>query len=143
MLAAQFFFSTNIVFFCLKIFLTFANSVDPEEMQQYAAFHLGPHCLQKYLFRCFPEYKGLINSIIQEYLNKILYVFVLPYRYGPREVLKKEEFSMKGQLSCEFKFATFSCQNRRSHQQDGEEKDFSVQLLEALEPAVCLVSIMP
>ena len=46
---------------------------------------------------------------------------------------------MKGQLTCEFKFATFSCRQRRNYQQDGEEKDFSVQLLEALEPAVCLV----
>ena len=25
-------------------------SVDPDEMQPYAAFHLGLHCLQKYLF---------------------------------------------------------------------------------------------
>lgn len=58
--------------------------------------------------------------------------------YGPREVIRKEEFSMKGQLTCEFKFATFSCQQRRQYQQDAEEKDFSVQLLEALEPAVCL-----
>ena len=64
---------------------------------------------------------------------------IIIYRYGPREVIKKEEFSMKGQLSCEFKFATFSCRERRGYQQDGEEKDFSVQLLEALEPAVCLV----
>ena len=38
----------NIVFFCLKIFFTFTNSVDPDEMQHYAAFHLGLHCLQKY-----------------------------------------------------------------------------------------------
>ncbi|VDI56956.1 exosome complex component MTR3 [Mytilus galloprovincialis] len=58
--------------------------------------------------------------------------------YGPREVVRKEEFSMKGQLTCEFKYATFSCSYRRQHQQDSEEKDFSVQLLEALEPAVCL-----
>ncbi|XP_046548922.1 exosome complex component MTR3-like [Haliotis rubra] len=58
--------------------------------------------------------------------------------YGPREVVRKEDFSMKGQLTCEFKFATFSCHLRRKHQQDSEEKDFSVQLLEALEPAVCL-----
>ena len=26
-------------------------------MQHYAAFHLGLHCLQKYLFWGFPEYK--------------------------------------------------------------------------------------
>ena len=58
--------------------------------------------------------------------------------YGPREVLRKEDFSMKGQLTCEFKFATFSCRHRRQHQQDSQEKDYSVQILEALEPAVCL-----
>ena len=37
------------VFFCLKIFFTFTNSVDPDEMQHYAVFHLGLHCLQKIL----------------------------------------------------------------------------------------------
>ncbi|KAL5015201.1 hypothetical protein ScPMuIL_009471 [Solemya velum] len=58
--------------------------------------------------------------------------------YGPREIARREEFSWKGQITCEFKFATFSCLHRRQPQQDGEEKDFSVQLLEALEPAVCL-----
>lgn len=56
--------------------------------------------------------------------------------YGPREVTKKEEFSMKGQLTCEFKFATFSCRVRRQYQQDNEERDYSCQLQDALEPAV-------
>ena len=37
------------------ILFTFTNSVDPDEMQHYAAFHLGLHCLQKYLFRGFPK----------------------------------------------------------------------------------------
>ncbi|KAL4234506.1 Nuclear receptor coactivator 7 [Mactra antiquata] len=58
--------------------------------------------------------------------------------YGPRAVIKKEEFSMKGQLRCDFKYTTFSCKYRRQYQQDNEEKDYSVQLLEALEPAVLL-----
>ena len=33
----------------------FANSVDPDEMQHTAAFHLGLHCLPKYpwVSRCF------------------------------------------------------------------------------------------
>ena len=31
----------------------FANSADPDEMLNYAAFHLGLHCLQNYLFRVF------------------------------------------------------------------------------------------
>ena len=34
------------------------NSVDADEMQNYAAFHLGLHRLQKYLFRGFPDTKG-------------------------------------------------------------------------------------
>ena len=43
------------VFFCLQIFFTFTNSVDPNEMH---AFHLGIHCLQKYSFRGFTNTKG-------------------------------------------------------------------------------------
>ena len=42
-----------IVFLSLKIDLILANSVDPDEMPHYAAFHLGLHCLLKYLFRDF------------------------------------------------------------------------------------------
>ena len=34
-----------------EIFLTFTNSVDPDEMQHYVPFHLGLHCLPKYAFR--------------------------------------------------------------------------------------------
>ena len=38
-------------------------SIDPDEMQHYAAFHQGLHCLQKYRFRGGGErglqYKGL------------------------------------------------------------------------------------
>ena len=35
----------NIAFLSLKIDFVFANSADPDEMQHYAAFHLGLHCL--------------------------------------------------------------------------------------------------
>ena len=34
------------------------NSEDPDEMQHYAAFHLGLHCLSKYPFRGFQYTKG-------------------------------------------------------------------------------------
>ena len=47
----------NIVFFVWIYFFTFTNSVDPDEMQHYAAFQLGLHCLQKYWFRGFPNTK--------------------------------------------------------------------------------------
>ena len=36
------------------------SSVDSVEMQHDAAFLLGLQCLQKYSFRGFPKYKGLI-----------------------------------------------------------------------------------
>ena len=40
------------VFPSLKIVLVIvANSVDPDEMPQYAAFYLGLHCLPKNTFR--------------------------------------------------------------------------------------------
>lgn len=58
--------------------------------------------------------------------------------YGPREVTRREDFSMKGQLNCEIKFATFSGVIRRQHLQDAEEKDMSVVITQALEPAVQL-----
>ena len=45
----------NALYFCLDIFY-YANSVDPDEMQHDAAFHLGLHCLQKY------SIKGFLNQ---------------------------------------------------------------------------------
>ena len=34
----------------MEIIFILANSADPSEMTPYAAFHLGLHCLTKYLF---------------------------------------------------------------------------------------------
>ena len=34
-----------------EIVFVLANSVDPDEMLHYAAFHLGLHCLPKYALR--------------------------------------------------------------------------------------------
>ena len=45
--------SKKYVVFFLKIDFVVANSADPDEMPHYAAFHLGLHCLPKYLFRGF------------------------------------------------------------------------------------------
>ena len=38
------------VFLSMKMAFVLANSVDPDEMLQYAAFHLGLHCFSKYTF---------------------------------------------------------------------------------------------
>ena len=48
--------------FQLKVIFTFTNSVDPDEMQHYAEFHMDLHCLQKYLFRVFLNTCILGNS---------------------------------------------------------------------------------
>ena len=42
-----------IVSLSLKVVLILANSADPDEMQHYAAFHLGLTCLAMYPFRSF------------------------------------------------------------------------------------------
>ena len=41
------------IFFSLKIAFVLANSVDPDEMSHYTAFHVGLHCLPKYMFRVY------------------------------------------------------------------------------------------
>ena len=40
------------------VFTLQTDSVDPDEMWHYAAFHLGIHFLPKYLFRGFQYIKG-------------------------------------------------------------------------------------
>lgn len=59
--------------------------------------------------------------------------------FDPREIPNRLEYSQHGELYCVFKYATFSCAIRRSHQQDAEEKELSLNLKRALEPAVCRV----
>ena len=50
-------FPNNDVISSLKLLSILANSADPDEMPHYAAFHLGLHCLPKYLFSCLGVYK--------------------------------------------------------------------------------------
>ena len=40
-------FPNKIAFLSLKIVFVLANSVDPDEMPHYVAFHLGLHCVPK------------------------------------------------------------------------------------------------
>lgn len=61
--------------------------------------------------------------------------------FDPREVSNKNGYYAQGEIYCEFKFAPFSCQKRKVHQQNAEEKQYSLILQRALEPAVCLVNI--
>lgn len=59
--------------------------------------------------------------------------------YGPREIAKRLDFGISGRIYCELKYAPFSCQFRKQWHPDGEERDLSQVLKQALEPAVCLV----
>lgn len=57
--------------------------------------------------------------------------------FDPREIPNKTDYSQKGELYCDFKYAPFSCHIRRNHQQDAEEKQNSIIMKQALEPVVC------
>ena len=43
-------FKFDCINLCLKSIFNLANSADPIEMLDYAAFHLGLHCLPRYMF---------------------------------------------------------------------------------------------
>ena len=66
--------------FVTEVFLIIAISVEPDEMQHIAAFHLGLHCknkinlVPKYQFMGFPEHKRLS---MKQSLNKTSIICVL------------------------------------------------------------------
>ena len=53
--------SKNDMFLSFKIFFILANSADSDEMPPYAAFHLGLHCLPKYLLTGIQNEKGEVK----------------------------------------------------------------------------------
>lgn len=58
--------------------------------------------------------------------------------YGPREVLKREEFSLEGKVSCEFKYMPFSRKAYSEPKQNFEEKMLSKTISDALKGVVML-----
>lgn len=58
--------------------------------------------------------------------------------YGPREIARRRDFTFKGQINCEFKFAQYSCPVRRQPVNDSEALQYSQLLEEALSSVVCL-----
>ena len=59
-------YHSQIYFFSLKIAFVLANSVDPDEMSHYTAFHLGLHCLPKYMFRVYYSIQRVKKGKIEE-----------------------------------------------------------------------------
>ena len=59
--------------------------------------------------------------------------------YGPKEVLKREDFSLKGKVMCEFKYMPFSRATTYSEpRQTFEEKVISKTIAEAMEGVIIL-----
>eukprot|EP01111_Echinosteliopsis_oligospora_P014833 TRINITY_DN5694_c0_g1_i1.p1 TRINITY_DN5694_c0_g1~~TRINITY_DN5694_c0_g1_i1.p1 ORF type:complete len:263 (-),score=85.13 TRINITY_DN5694_c0_g1_i1:6-794(-) len=57
--------------------------------------------------------------------------------YGPRQTTKTQEFSEEGQLFCDFKYASFSCEGcRKGFASDAEEKENSIIMGQALDAAI-------
>ena len=76
-------FQNILMFFVWRHFLTLTNSVDPDEMQHNAAFHLGLHCLRKYLFRGFPVLVQIFNYTNLYFQESIIWWNV---RHGYMEI---------------------------------------------------------
>ena len=63
--------------------------------------------------------------------------------YGPREIPRKSDFSMKGILNCTFERTPFARTRRQAsgpQNLDADEEEVSKTLSEALQATVCMVS---
>ena len=57
-------------------------------------------------------------------------------------MLHKSDSLSKGQVYCEFKYATFSCKERQPYMPTDEEISISKSIEKALEPVILLVSML-
>ena len=62
------------VIMSMVILFILANSVDPDEMPPYAAFHLVLHCLPKYLFTSIKELTVKVTFL---FLPLLHYMFIV------------------------------------------------------------------
>merc|ERR1711860_402527 len=67
--------------------------------------------------------------------------------YGPREIPKRSDFSMKGILNCTFEHTPYAKSVRKApgimNSDGGEAEELSILLGQALEATVCMVSLCP
>ena len=56
-------FLGNDVFLYLKVVFILANTADPGEMPPNSTFHLGLHCLSKYLFISLQNEEGYLEKV--------------------------------------------------------------------------------
>ena len=60
------FLNCDVFLSILKDLFILANSTDPDEMPPYVEFHLGLHCLSKYLVYQYSEWTGLIQMVSED-----------------------------------------------------------------------------
>ena len=80
------------------IVFVLANSADTDEMPHYVAFHLGLHCLPKYMFRSLTlVYKGSILVVFLEFYARwvILHVYLLSADFFSKLTFSKYHPSIK------------------------------------------------
>jgi len=81
---------------------------------------------------------GVLNQASGSAYIEINQTKVLCAVHGPHQSTKLQ-FNEEGRLNCEFKYASFSCADtRRKFAQERDEKEFSRQMLQALENSVRL-----
>ena len=88
---SQVFFPNHNIFPTLRIVFTLTNSVDPDEMLHYAAFHLGLHCLSM----CPYTMVNLINVFIHAYHKIKMLIQILQYGY-----ISQTDIALVGNFSC-------------------------------------------
>jgi len=80
---------------------------------------------------------GVVNAAPGSAYLEIAGTKVICAVYGPRQS-KKLQFSDRGRLWCDFKYAPFALDQRRKRGLEPDERNFSVMLVEALEVSVML-----
>ena len=65
--------------------------------------------------------------------------------YGPREIPRRSDFSMRGILNCTLEHTPYAKQHRKAPeaQKDDLEEEMSLSLGQALEATVCMVNYLP
>ena len=86
-------FLKNDVFLSLRIVFIQANSADPVEMLPYAAFHLGLHCLHKYLFTGIQNEKETV--LHRSIISPMFMFYIVGLFYGQSKNLFQKALAFK------------------------------------------------
>ena len=91
--------------------------------------------------RCFSDLKaGLVTKARGSAYMECGQTKIIAAVYGPREIPRRSDFSMKGLLSCTFERTAFAKRTRKGYgPSNQEEQELSAMIGQALEATVCMV----